>query len=134
MDSNVRPETMQRITTIELANAFIDEQVKEIQNRLEVLKDCLDIVNRRNEVNELTTLTLDSNFWSNPKEAEVILKKKSKVEFWVTKYDNLASSVDDLLVFFELEAPEIDQVYNSVISDLESLELYNMLQSFYKLP
>ena len=103
------------------------DQVKEIQNRLEILKDCLDIVNRRNEVDELTMVTLDSSFWNNPKEAELILKKKSKVEFWVTKYDNLVSSVDDLLVFFELEAPETDQVYNSVISDLESLELYNML-------
>ena len=29
--SNVRPETMQRITTPELAQAFIDEQVKEVQ-------------------------------------------------------------------------------------------------------
>ncbi len=31
MSSNIRPETMERITTIELANAFIDEQVKEIK-------------------------------------------------------------------------------------------------------
>ena len=31
MSSNVRPETMKRITTPELANAFIDEQVKEIK-------------------------------------------------------------------------------------------------------
>ena len=31
MQSNVRPNSMQRITTIELANAFIDEQVKEIR-------------------------------------------------------------------------------------------------------
>ena len=29
--SNVRPETMERITNFELANAFIDEQVKEIR-------------------------------------------------------------------------------------------------------
>ena len=28
MDSNKRPDSMQRITTIELANEFIDEQVK----------------------------------------------------------------------------------------------------------
>ena len=27
--SNVRPETMERITTFELANAFIEEQIKE---------------------------------------------------------------------------------------------------------
>ncbi|MBR1983329.1 MAG: glutamine-hydrolyzing GMP synthase [Clostridia bacterium] len=31
---NVRPENMQRITTIELANAFIDEQVKEIRQQV----------------------------------------------------------------------------------------------------
>jgi len=31
MSGNVRPENMQRITTPELANAFIDEQIKEIR-------------------------------------------------------------------------------------------------------
>ncbi len=31
MTSNLRPETMARITTIEQANAFIDEQVKEVR-------------------------------------------------------------------------------------------------------
>ena len=29
--SNVRPETMERITNFDLANAFIEEQVKEIR-------------------------------------------------------------------------------------------------------
>ena len=31
MENNVRPDSMERITTFEQANAFIDEQVKEIQ-------------------------------------------------------------------------------------------------------
>ena len=31
MSSNIRPENMQRITNFELANAFIEEQVKEIR-------------------------------------------------------------------------------------------------------
>ena len=31
MDSNVRPETMERITTVELANAFIDEQIEALK-------------------------------------------------------------------------------------------------------
>ena len=34
MQSNVRPESMKRITTIELANAFIEEQVKEIRDQV----------------------------------------------------------------------------------------------------
>ena len=34
MTGNVRPETMERITTPELANAFIDEQVKELREQI----------------------------------------------------------------------------------------------------
>ena len=34
MDTNIRPETMQRITTLELANAFIDAQVAEIRQQV----------------------------------------------------------------------------------------------------
>ena len=34
MDNNVRPETMERITTPELANAFIDEQIKLIREQV----------------------------------------------------------------------------------------------------
>nr|MCR5567497.1 glutamine-hydrolyzing GMP synthase subunit GuaA [Clostridiales bacterium] len=34
MDSNKRPESMQRITTPELANAFIEDQVKAIKEQV----------------------------------------------------------------------------------------------------
>ena len=34
MDSNKRPETMERITTVELANAFIEEQVKAVREQV----------------------------------------------------------------------------------------------------
>ncbi len=34
MDSNVRPDSMQRITTFELANAFIEEQVKAVREQV----------------------------------------------------------------------------------------------------
>ena len=34
MDSNKRPDTMERITTVELANAFIDEQIAAIQKQV----------------------------------------------------------------------------------------------------
>ena len=34
MDTNVRPETMERITTKELADAFIEEQVRLVQEQV----------------------------------------------------------------------------------------------------
>ena len=36
MNDNVRPETMERITTKELAQAFIDEQVAKIQKQVKL--------------------------------------------------------------------------------------------------
>ena len=34
MENNKRPENMERITTFELANAFIDQQVEEIRKQV----------------------------------------------------------------------------------------------------
>ena len=34
MDSNKRPDTMERITTPELANAFIDEQIAALREQI----------------------------------------------------------------------------------------------------
>ena len=34
MNSNVRPDTMERITNFDLANKFIDEQVAEIRKQV----------------------------------------------------------------------------------------------------
>lgn len=103
------------------------EQIKEIQNRLEILEECLNITEKRKEVKELTEKTLHPDFWNLPKCAELILKRKSKIEFWIDKYDRLISLLDDLLVFFEFAAPEVDQIYTTLLMDLETLELCNML-------
>ena len=103
------------------------EQIKEIQHRLKVLEDCISITDKRKEAEELTQYTLHPNFWSKPKLAEVLLKKLSKIEFWVNKCNALESLIDDLNVFFEFEAPEVDQIYETILSNLETLEFYNML-------
>lgn len=103
------------------------EHIKEIQNRLKVLKECLNISDKREEIKELASWTTHPDFWKEPKAAEVLMKKISKIEFWVHKYDKLESSVEDLLVFFEFNDSELDQVYKTVLADLEALEMYNML-------
>jgi len=40
MSGNVRPESMERITNFELANAFIDEQVRPFGSRLAIRRSC----------------------------------------------------------------------------------------------
>ena len=71
--------------------------------------------------------TLAPDFWDDPKEAEKFLKDMSGVKFWVTGYDKVLGSIEDLNVLLELEDEEIDTAYAAAVEELETLELRNML-------
>ena len=61
-----------------------NEQIKELQQRVETLGRCISIEQKRAEVEEKTAKTLAPDFWDDPKEAEKFLKEISGVKFWVT--------------------------------------------------
>ena len=103
------------------------EQIKELQQRVETLGRCISVEDKRAEVEAKTQKTLAADFWDDPKDAEKFLKELSGVKFWVSCYDQVAAGVDDLNVLLELEDEDIDQAYESVLRDLEALELRNML-------
>ncbi|MCQ2157147.1 MAG: peptide chain release factor 2 [Bacteroidales bacterium] len=105
------------------------DQIKELRQRLETLYRCLGIEAKRADVAQKTERSQAADFWNDPKEAELFLKKLSSVKAWITLYDKLAGEVDDLDVLFELdpEGKEIDELYALAVSDTEDLELKNML-------
>ncbi len=119
-----------------------NEQIKSLQQRVETLKRCLDIDSRRAEVDEKQQKTLAPDFWNDPKEAEKFLKELAGVKFWVTGYDKAASQVADLDVLYDFakdslsgaaddavtpEAEELETAFRAAESDIENLELRNML-------
>ena len=103
------------------------EQIKELQQRVETLGKCISIEAKRADVAERQERTLAADFWDDPKEAEKFLKDMAGVKFWVNGYDKVAAGVEDLNVLLEFEDEEIDQAYETVLAELEALELRNML-------
>ena len=117
------------------------EQIKQLQQRAQVLGRCIGIDAKRAEVEEKTQKTLALDFWDDPKEAEKFLKELSGVKFWVTGYDKVASGVEDLNVLYDFakeslsgaddeqtdEVAELEEAYNAAVEELEALELRNML-------
>ena len=105
------------------------EQIKSIRERLETLKRCLDIDGKRAVVAAKESESQAPDFWDDPKKAEAFLKEMNSIKVWVTSYDNVASSVDDLDVLMELdpEGKDIDAAYAVALSGIENLELKNML-------
>ena len=104
-----------------------NEQIKELQQRVDTLGRCISIDEKRAEVDEKTQKTLAPDFWDDPKEAEKFLKEIAGVKFWVTGYDKAASAVEDLNVLLELEDDDIDSAYDEALKEVEALELRNML-------
>ena len=104
-----------------------NEQIKELQHRVETLGRCISIEAKRAEVEEKTQKTLAPDFWDDPKEAEKFLKEIAGVKFWVSGYDKAASAVEDLNVLLELEVDDIDSAYDEALKEVEALELRNML-------
>ena len=109
------------------------EQIKELQNRLEALKGYLHIQEKRAMVLEEERQTHATSFWDDPKKAEVFLKNINKKKVWVTAYDEVASTVEDLVVlgdFFiegEVDEIEVSLQYALAIKKVEELEFKNML-------
>ena len=104
-----------------------NEQIKELQQRVETLGRGISIEAKRAEVEEKTQKTLAPDFWDDPKEAEKFLKEIAGVKFSVTGYDRAASAVEDLNVLLELEDDDIDSAYDEALKEVEALELRNML-------
>ena len=75
-----------------------NEQIKELQQRVETLGRCISVEEKRADVERKTERTLAADFWDDPKEAEKFLKEMSGVKFWVTGYDKVAAAVEDQTV------------------------------------
>ena len=104
-----------------------NEQIKELQQRVDTLGRCIGVEDKRADVAARTEKTLAADFWDDPKEAEKFLKELSGVKFWVNGYDKAVSAVEDLNVLLELEDDDIDQAYEDALKEVEALELRNML-------
>ena len=110
-----------------------NEQIKELDTRLQDLKLYLNIEEKRSLVLEDEKQTQSSNFWDDPKKAEIFLKAINKNKIWVTDFDDLNSSYDNLNVLLDfykegdVSDQEIENAYKTTVSKLEDLEFKNML-------
>ena len=109
------------------------EQIKEVKQRLDALEGYLSIVEKRSSVEEEEKQMHEATFWDDPKKAESFLKNINKKKVWVTAYDDVASSIEDLLVLEdflaegEVEEAEVNAQYEVSIEKVEGLEFKNML-------
>lgn len=111
------------------------EHYKDLTKRIADIQVFLKIDSKRTELKEEELKSQDPSFWDDPKKAEAQMKKIRGLKYWVESFDRVKSAVDDLEVMFEFvkegvsSEQEMDESYKNVLSEIEELELKNMLSS-----
>lgn len=109
------------------------DQYKDLLNRVESIQNYLKIEEKRMQMKEEELKTQDPSFWDDPKKAETQMKSIRGLKFWVNTFDRVQSSVSDLEVVMEFvkegmsTEAELDQQFQVILTEIEELELKNML-------
>ncbi|MEY3843869.1 MAG: hypothetical protein RL293_291 [Bacteroidota bacterium] len=109
------------------------DQYKDLLKRVEGIQNYLKIEEKRMQMREEELKTQDPSFWDDPKKAEVQMKAIRGLKFWVETFDRVNTAVSDLEVVMEFvkegmsTEAELDQQFQVILTEIEELELKNML-------
>lgn len=110
------------------------EQLKDVVARVDALHHYLGIDKKKIEFEEEQLRTQAPGFWDDADRAREQMKKVKGIEKWLKGYENIKSEAEELQLAFDfykdelVTEEEVDEDYAKVISNIENLELMNMLR------
>ena len=110
------------------------EQLKDVVARVDALHHYLGIDKKKIEFEEEQLRTQAPDFWYDSDRAREQMKKVKGIEKWLKGYENVKSEAEELQLAFDfykdelVTEEEVDNDYAKVITDIENLELMNMLR------
>ncbi|NNE31019.1 MAG: peptide chain release factor 2 [Winogradskyella sp.] len=109
------------------------DQIKDLNSRLDTLRQYLDLDAKLIEISNEEEQTFDPNFWNDSKAAEQVMKSIREKKSWVNDYNSAKTLFEDLEVIYEFykedEAPmqNVEERYEKANNAIEKLEFKNML-------
>ena len=107
------------------------EYLKDLISRKNELYKFLEIASKEEEKNKLEEASQTSDFWEDPKKAQITLKQLGSLKSWLRAYSLVVNNLDELDILLELNAAEseINTQLQKAITAIEELEFKNMLSS-----
>jgi len=109
------------------------DQIKEIGERINALYKYLEIEKKKLEIINDNEKSAAPDFWNDPKNAEVFLKKLKAKKRWVEDYEKIHTDFEDLKVLIEFgeqdeeSKKEAESAFPKLLEKVEELEFKNML-------
>ena len=104
------------------------ENIRDIAERVDKLKNYLQIDQKKIEISNDEEKAADPEFWNNPREAESFMRVLRGKKKWVEDYQELVSLTEELGIFYdffkdgESSEAEIQKAYDNTFDLLEDLE------------
>jgi len=111
------------------------DQIKKLKERIALLKEYLQIDKKKKDIEEAEEKTQNPDFWNDNKKAEIVLKRIKSLKNWVIACKEIEAGIEDLNVLYEffkegeVEAEELETLYNTTFQKTEDLEFKNMLSN-----
>jgi peptide chain release factor 2 len=93
-----------------------------------LLPTIFDVPNRKMKIEDKEGMSLDPDFWDNPKRAEKILKEIKAHKYWVDVYEETEQFVDDTEVLYEFykegesTVEEVEESYQGAMKQVAEME------------
>lgn len=107
------------------------EVIESIRERVERLRSHLDINTKQMKLDELKMRIQDPDLWSNPSEAESIMKKSGEIENFIKDFKNIDNEFAEIEIGFELGEPDnvLSDAGDKLSAHLDEMELYAILSN-----
>ncbi|HZF64556.1 MAG TPA: peptide chain release factor 2 [Chitinophagaceae bacterium] len=109
------------------------EALKDMRDRVSVLRRFLDVENRLDKISQDKQLSLSPGFWDDNARATGILKEIKLNEYWVGLFDSVQAAVEDFAVLLEFwkegegSEEEVKAAYDLAIAKIEEAEFKSTL-------
>ena len=75
-----------------------NDHINKLQIRLSKLKTYLEIDKKIIEISNEEEKTANPDFWSNPKEAEIVMKNLQFKKKWIDDFENLTTHFEEVSI------------------------------------
>ncbi|NQX82580.1 MAG: peptide chain release factor 2 [Flavobacteriaceae bacterium] len=111
------------------------ENLKEIQNKIDKLYKYLHIEQKEIELQNEEERTLAPDFWKDASKAEIFMKAFRNKKKWVDQYNELVELNEEIIItydFFkegEVSNDDVKDVFDKITPLIEAIEFKNMLSN-----
>ncbi|WP_325565063.1 peptide chain release factor 2 [Pedobacter sp.] len=111
------------------------EQIQDLRDRVASLRRYLDVDDRLEDIRIEQELTLQPDFWDDPKKAEKHIAEINSKKVWTDGWQKANALLEDTQVIFDFlqsgdaTEEEMQEQYDLCLKAIEELELKNMLKN-----